>query len=266
MTPTDPLAFVGRPQMEIWRPPADEVHVSVTFTWDIAEGRRLQAAWAQYYPVVKIGGPAFGDRGNNFTPGQYIREGLIFTSRGCNRRCPWCFVPEREGKIRHLSIRAGNEILDNNFLQTGRAHMEAVFDMLDQQSRAAIFSGGMDARLIDDWVANQLSKLRISELFLAADTVGALRPLRRAIDRLGFLSNPKLRCFVLIAFDGETIQQATERLEAVLVMGAIPFAMLYQPKDRFIQYGPEWMALVHTWTRPAAMASIKRELTYGAEL
>ncbi len=263
MTPVDDMAFVGKPRF--WMPNADEVHVSVTFTWDIPEGQYLQQAWAQYYPVVKIGGPAFGDRGNGFTPGMYVREGLTFTSRGCNRRCPWCFVPEREGRICCLEITPGNEILDNNFLQTGYEHMDAVFTMLDGQSRAATFSGGLDARLVDDWVADRLSRLRISELFLAADTAGALRPLRRAVDRLGFLGKPKLRCFVLVAFDGETIPQATERLEAVYAMGAIPFAMLWQPKDRFIDYSSEWKALQHTWTRPAAMAAMHVDIHGSGE-
>lgn len=259
MTPTDPLAFVGNPPLGLWRPSAEEVHVSVTFTWDILEGQRLAQAWAQYYPVVKIGGPAFGDRGNEFTPGMYVRRGLMFTSRGCNRHCPWCFVPEREGRIRCLPIQAGNEVLDNNLLQTGQEHMEAVFAMLGGQSKAAIFSGGLDARLVNDWVAERLAQLHISELFLAADTAGALKPLKRAVDRLGFLRYPKLRCFVLVAFDGETIQQAIERLEAVWSMGAIPFAMLYQPKDRLIRYSRDWRALQHTWTRPAAMAAMHKQ-------
>ena len=61
MTPDDDYAFVGDPPL--WRPKADEVHVSVCFTWDIEEGHRLQEAWSQHYPAVKLGGPAIdGDR------------------------------------------------------------------------------------------------------------------------------------------------------------------------------------------------------------
>ena len=58
MTPEDSYSFVGDPPL--FRPDAKEVHVSVTFTWDIEEGKRLQRAWANYYPNVKIGGPAMG--------------------------------------------------------------------------------------------------------------------------------------------------------------------------------------------------------------
>ena len=42
MTPDDDMAFVGQPGL--FRPDTDEVHISVTFTWDIEDGIRLQKA------------------------------------------------------------------------------------------------------------------------------------------------------------------------------------------------------------------------------
>ena len=53
-TPTDKYAFIGDPPM--FRPDADEVHISCTFTWDKANAERLRDAWGQYYPVVTLGG------------------------------------------------------------------------------------------------------------------------------------------------------------------------------------------------------------------
>jgi hypothetical protein len=47
LTPDDALAFVGDPPL--WRPEADEVHVSCTFTWDIPEAKRLAEAWSHLY-------------------------------------------------------------------------------------------------------------------------------------------------------------------------------------------------------------------------
>ena len=97
MTPTDELSFIGDPPL--FRSDADEVHISVTFTWDLKEGHRLRDAWANYYDVVKIGGPAInGELPDEFVPGMYVKHGVTITSRGCNRRCPWCLVPDREGK------------------------------------------------------------------------------------------------------------------------------------------------------------------------
>ena len=254
MTPTDPLAFVGDPPL--WRPVADEVHVSVAFTWDRDEGERLAAAWGHHYPMVRLGGPAFGDHPNGFTPGRYIKPGVTFTTRGCNRRCPWCLVPDLEGKLVEIPHFApGYIIQDNNLLQASREHLTRVFAMLKTQ-RAAVFSGGLDARLLDDWVADQLRGLTIKQLFLAADTDSQLAPLERAIKRLSFLPRYKIRVYTMIAYGGETIEEAVERMEAVYQLGGVPFAQLYQPPDRYIKYSKPWRDLARTWSRPAAIAAL----------
>jgi len=258
MTPRDDMVFIGDPSL--FRPDADEVHISVTFTWDIKEGYRLRDAWANYYDNVKIGGPAInGELPGEFEPGMYVKKGVTITSRGCDRKCPWCLVPDREGIIKLLDIKPGNVIQDNNILATPREHQERVYMMLNEQPRAAIFSGGIDARLVDDWVTDQFKKLRIKEIFLAADSKGSLRSLRRAVDKLSFLNRDKLRCYVMIGYDGETQAEALERLEAVWNIGCMPFAQLYQPPDKFIEYSPEWKRFVRTWSRPAAMRSLQKE-------
>ena len=71
-TPDDDLAFVGDPPLPAFRPEADEVHVSCTFTWDRHEAERLQHAWTLYYPNVKLGGPAYDDPGGEFVLGRYV--------------------------------------------------------------------------------------------------------------------------------------------------------------------------------------------------
>lgn len=254
MTPDDPLAFVGDPPL--WRPKADEVHVSVAFTWDVTEGERLAEAWGLYYPIVKLGGPALSSACNAFVPGRFIKQGVTFTTRGCNRHCPWCLVPEREGRLREIKgFTPGHIIQDNNLLQADRPHLRNVFAMLKAQRRAAELSGGLDARLVDDWVAEMLRGLRIKQLFLAADSPTMLRPLQHAISRLAWLPKWRRRVFALIGFDGETISQATDRLECIWQMGGTPFAQLYQPADHWIDYSREWKALARTWSRPAAMAA-----------
>lgn len=255
LTPCDPMAFVGDPQL--WRPEADEIHVSVTFTWDMEEGRRLAEAWGNHYPVVKLGGPAFDSPTNGYVPGRYVKRGVTFTTRGCNNRCPWCLVPGREGRLVEIEDFApGWVVQDNNLLQASKRHIERVFAMLKTQPRAASFPGGLDARLVDDWLVERLRGLRIGQLFLAADTEGALRPLEQALEKLSFLPRRKLRVYVLIAYGGETIDEATERLRAVWRLGGLPFAQLYQPPDCYIDYPPRWKRLARTWSRPAAIFAL----------
>lgn len=256
MTPSDAYAFVGDPPL--FRPSVeavDEVHVSVTFTWHIEEGRRLREAWAQYYPVVKIGGPAIDEKPPGaFLPGVYLRPGVTFTSRGCPHRCPWCLVHQREGTIRELEIRPGWIIQDNNLLATSRGHQSKVFEMLRSQHRAISFPGGLDSRLLNHWVVYQLSTLKIGQVFFAADCEAALDHLRPVRDRLSFLCRRQLRCYVLIGFQGELPIEAVMRLRRVWDMGFMPFAQLYQPPvNRRILYTAQWRDIARCWSRPAIM-------------
>ncbi|MAH47005.1 hypothetical protein CMI37_14355 [Candidatus Pacearchaeota archaeon] len=255
-TPWDAMAFVGDPPLI--RPEAEEVHVSVSFTWDIEEGYRLQQAWSQYYSKVLLGGPAMGSPSEDFVAGRYVKEGVTFTTRGCNLKCPWCLVPQREGMLQLRPIVPGWIVQDNNLLQAPRAHLDAVFEMLDRQLRAAIFAGGLQASLVDDWFANRLQGMRVESVFMAADTRPALKSLAKAVEKLAFLGRRKLRCYVLIGFNGESPSEASARLEAVWEIGAMPFAQLYQPPDGYVEYGSDWKALARKWSRPAAMMAMHK--------
>lgn len=257
--PDDALAFVGDPPL--WRPDADEVHVSCTFTWDKVEAERLQYAWGQYYPKVLLGGPAFDSPCDTFTPGMYVKQGITYTSRGCDNNCPWCFVPKREGKLRLLPIQPGYIVQDNNLMQCPREHQLAVYEMLKGQGKAAVFSGGIQASLVDEWVAGQFRQLRIHEVWLACDSNGAIEPLREATRLLSFLKRDQLRCYVLVGFNGETIQQAHKRLEAVWAAGCMPFCQFYRDgSGKRMPLTPEWQDMVRGWSRPAMMRVMHRSL------
>lgn len=253
-TPVDLQAFVGDPPL--WLPDADEVHVSCVFSWDRAEAERLRQAWAaDYGSRVKLGGPAFGSPAGEFTPGLYLKPGYTFTSRGCVRACSFCLVPYYEGDLRLLPITDGWVIQDNNFLACPKEHREAVYEMLARQPRAAVFAGGIDARLVTDEVAEEFERIRIDSLFLACDSRAAIRALRVAAARLAFLGRRKLRCYVLVGYRDETPAQAAERLEECWQAGVLPFAQYYRPPEagRRFDYPQKWRQLVRAWSRPAAM-------------
>jgi len=250
MTPVDDYAFVGDPPMI--RPHAGEVHVSCVFTWDVPAAKRLAHAWGQYYPTVRLGGPALGSPANGFVPGRYVRPGVTFTSRGCYNHCPWCLVPRTEGKLRELPILAGHIVQDNNLLQCSRRHLEAVFAMLRTQRRVQL-PGGLDVRLLHDWIIEELRSCHLHQLFLACDTAQSLARLRAAVRRLS-LPRDQVRCYVLIAFDpSETVSDAEQRLIEVYQAGCLPFAQLYQPPGGYINYPSPWRQLARTWSRPALM-------------
>ena len=231
MTPTDNYAFCGYPPFPQFIPEHDEVHISVTFTWDIQKAYKLQKAWeAVTNKPVKIGGVAFGDPGNSFSPGMYLKKGIVITSMGCPNNCWFCFVPKREGGIRELSITEGHIIQDNNFLACSRSHRLKVYEMLKAQSDIK-FLGGLEAKRLTDWDIEQMRGLKIHELWLACDTRAVLPKVIDTINRLksrGFKQN-QIRCYVLIGFD---MREEHDRLIELLKAGCLPFAQLYQPEQK----------------------------------
>ncbi|KKM70690.1 hypothetical protein LCGC14_1438180 [marine sediment metagenome] len=182
------------------------VSVSCCFTWDLRLSERLVKEYRDAYPDarVSLGGPVFGLRSNSFEPGRFVREGVTFTSRGCPNNCPWCVVPGREGELRLLPITSGYIVNDNNLLACPRPHIESVVKMLRTQRNPAKLAGGIQASLVKDWHGELFRSIRISEIFLAADHMGAIGPLRKAV-RIFKMTRKKLRCYVLIGFEGESI-------------------------------------------------------------
>ena len=112
---------------------ADEVHISVAFTWDLAWAEWAAKQWRQVAPV-SIGGPALNEPGGDFIPGMYLKKGYVITSRGCPNRCWFCSVPHREGfALRELPITDGWIVTDDNLLACSDQHILGVFEMLKRQ-------------------------------------------------------------------------------------------------------------------------------------
>jgi hypothetical protein len=255
-TPDDGLARFGPPDLF---DEADAVHVSVAFTWDRPLAERLARAWEVVAPV-RVGGVAYGDGGREFIPGKYIKRGYTFTSRGCPRRCWFCSVWKRDPVPRLLTpLVEGWNVLDDNLLACPRPHVEAVFRMLARQGRRVEFTGGLEARALEDYQVGLLAGLRPRPTcFFAYDPGDPFETLRDAARRLlaaGFTARShRLRCYVLVGFPRDTFDAAEQRLWQMLGVGFTPMAMLWRPEtpaaDRHAP-GPEWRAFQRRWARPA---------------
>lgn len=237
--------------------PADRkipVRISVTFTWHRSEAERIYKSWSQFYDDVKIGGPAYDDPGGEFTPGLFMKEGCTITSRGCPKKCGWCVVPNREGAVRLLKIKPGWIVQDNNILATPEHHIREVFQMLRDQKRRIFFNGGLDKHFLKDWHRELFDSISIGELWFACDTIFDIPSLQKAAKILDGIPIRKRRCYTMIGYNGETIDDASTRLEKVLELGFLPFCQLYQPDERK-SYSVEWKQLCRKWARPAAYLS-----------
>jgi hypothetical protein len=243
------MAFVGDPPL--WLESAEEVHVSCTFTWDRREAERLASAWRFRFPsaVVKVGGPAYGDPGGDFTPGLYLKRGYVITSRGCPNRCPWCKVPIREGAFRTLPITNGWEVQDNNVL-VDLDHLRAVCEMLKRQPERPRFTGGLEAALLTEERARLILDTKPDRLFLAFDRPEQLRVVRQACRILRALSGWKAGTFrhhvsiyVMVGYPGDTTDQAERRIAQAIETGARVFPMFYRD-DNYTHRPAEWDQLV----------------------
>lgn len=260
-TPIDLYSFHTEPG---WFIPTDitEVHVSVTFTWDMARAEYLARAWEHIAPV-KIGGPGTGMRGEEFEPGRYLKPGYVITSRGCPNKCWFCDVWRREGGIRELPIRPGNNVLDDNLLACSEKHIQAVFKMLKAQKGRKELTGGLEAARLEDWHIDLLVDLKPKQMFFAYDTPDDYEPLIEAgkkLARAGFTARSKtLRCYVLIGDPNDTFIAAEERLNRTLTAGFIPMAMLYRDKSGEYDFG--WRRLQRQWARPATIKAASQPPT-----
>ncbi len=254
-TPIDSLAYYGLPDLFA---EADEVHISVAFTWDLPEAEKLAKQWAAVAPV-RIGGPATREPGGDFVPGMYLKPGYVITSRGCPNRCWFCSVWKREGDVRELPIRDGRNVLDDNLLACSDEHIQQVLIMLRQQKRQGhriLLTGGLEAARLRPWHVTLLRELRPRRIFFAYDTPDDLEPLREAGRMLlaaGFTTTSHaLRCYVLIGYQGDTFEKAEKRLKETIDAGFMPMAMLY--RDKAGERDISWVRFQNKWARAAIVA------------
>jgi hypothetical protein len=251
-TPTDESAFVGMPPLWVDGKDLDEVHVSCAFTWDKAVARDLAREAAFRFPraSVKLGGPALGDAGGEFTPGLYLAPGYTITSRGCPNRCGLCMVPGREGPLRLLEIKPGWNVLDNNLLACPRGHVLEVLEMLRHQPHRPLFTGGLEARLMTPEYAEAIVAVRPERIFLAYDRLGELGHVRRAVAMLRKASSWRrgaarhhISCYVLVGYPGDSVADAEKRVQDVIRMNVRAYPMYYRDES-YSRRPAEWHDLI----------------------
>lgn len=243
---------------------ADEVHVSVTWTWDIEKAEKLADAWRSVTQNILVGGPAYNDPGGEFTPGMYLKLGYVITSRGCPNHCWFCKVPEREGIVREIDIKDGWNVLDSNLLACSREHIEKVFEMLSRQKQRPRFTGGLEADRLKPWHVEWLKKLHPETAWFAYDTADDWDPLVCAVDLLKEfeLLKPKhnYRCYVLIGWPNDTFEKAEKRLVNVMKLGLLPMAMLLNHGQSRGDDRGKWISFAREWASPWIVGTKMREL------
>ena len=110
---------------------------------------------------------------------QIVNAGLGFTSRGCVRKCPFCFVPKKEGEFRQdqeikdiINPRSNVIILHDNNLTADPNCIEKLHEIRDRNLIVDI-NQGCDVRLMTPEIAQAMSEVHhLRSLHYAWDLMG----------------------------------------------------------------------------------------------
>jgi hypothetical protein len=152
-----------------------------------------------------------------------------FISRGCIRKCKFCYVPEKEGKIRQVANvddivkHKKVKFLDNNFLALPN-HVDILNELIDKNIRHQ-FNQGLDIRLITSKNSELLSRLNyIGEYIFAFDDYSLKDVVDRKLSILKWRKDFGLKFFVYVHPDME-ISETVNRIEFLKNRRCLPYIM-----------------------------------------
>ena len=196
-----------------------------------------------------------------------VNYAIGFLTRGCIRKCPWCVVPKKEGRIkpyntwRDIKRPDSRDIvfMDNNVLACEHGISQMV-DMIGQKVRID-FNQGLDARLITDDVADILSRLKWMQFIrISCDTDAMLDVCLSVIDKLGGYGIKPYRVFVYLLV--QDLESAERRAIALRNAGANPFAQPYRDFANNIEPSEEQKRFARWVNHKAIFKSVERFKDY----
>lgn len=186
-----------------------------------------------------------------------IDYGLGFITRGCIRKCPFCIVPEKEGKLkfaqdpREFKNPLSNKMifLDGNFLAL-KNHKLFLSQFIQRKWRID-FNQGLDIRLINRENAQLLRKINwLSYIRFAWDLMETETKVRKGIDILKEAGFKQIMFYVLAGFN-TTLEEDKYRFEILKGLGVTPFVMLYEKEKqpRIKKEFQRWGTMPYFWRK-----------------
>ncbi len=125
--------------------------------------------------------------------------------------------------------------------------------MLGRQKQKPLFTGGLEAALLRPWHVDLLRQVKAARMYFAYDSPGEYEPLVAAgkLLRDGGITKASHRaaCYLLIGYDGDSMDKAEVRLRAAWDAGFVPYAMLY--RDQSGKVDSSWSKFQRSWLIPA---------------
>ena len=220
---------------------ADKTYISILFT----KSRPLAEQYADL-PNVLIGGTGWNINSKLPPEIEAVRPKLNFgfTTRGCNRRCPFCFVPEKEGNLHVVGDLydlwngidgADIVLMDNNILQAPD-HFKLICNQAKKHKLRIDFNQGLDWRLFDEDTAEALRgvrlppRLRISYDFKNEEEKEFFKHLQ-IIQTI----RKEVQVYVLCGYNTTFIEDL-DRLDYIWMSGGIPYVMLHENTKGMSEY------------------------------
>jgi len=161
---------------------------------------------------------------------------IIFSSRGCIRKCGYCAVPilepnfKTKNSIKHLIYNKHEKVViwDNNLLASPFVH--DILDELLELNLEVDFNHGLDARMMDLSIAKKLRKLRVKYVRMAYDLIDYREEVKNAIDVLieaGYRGRD-LFFYTLHNFN-DTPEDFFLRHQDIMKWGVVSYPMRYIP-------------------------------------
>lgn len=165
-----------------------------------------------------------------------IDYSLFLSHTGCVRKCPFCVIFEKEGKMKSLdTITNFNpkgkwvQVLDNNFFANPKweRSVEVLF-----KNNQPVNLNGVDVRIITEEHCAALNSLKHKkQIHIAWDDISE-KTLEKIKFMVKFVKSYKIMCYVLIGFS-TTFKEDDYRVRALDDLGITPFVMPFNKKDNY---------------------------------
>ena len=178
-----------------------------------------------------------------------------FTTRGCVRRCPFCIVPQKEGRLRVVgdlrSFWSGQQkvrLLDNNLTAAPMSHFRLTIGQLAANRLEVDINQGLDIRLLNEEHAALLATVRLwKQIHFAWDNMRDEAAVRRGIATLArHMPLSRVMFYVLIGYDS-TPEDDLYRVMELRAMGVDPFVMPFNKRDPYQRAFARWVNHKAIW-------------------
>jgi hypothetical protein len=168
---------------------------------------------------------------------------LGFTTRGCIRKCQFCFVPLKEGNIEVegdiYDIWDGKAkeliIMDNNILALPE-HFKLICKQLKKEKLKVDFNQGLDIRLLNDELAKEISEIsHVSDVRFAWDNIKDEKIILKGIDILKNNKCGRAMFYVLVGFNS-TFEEDLYRFNMLKSLGQRAYCMRHEKVKGYRKY------------------------------